>query len=288
MHLSLPRHKYLGREEITWPRQEFNFNTALVTGGKGSIGGSLCRLLEDEYGTEVYCLDLDNGDVCNERNVKDVFSQFNPEIVFHLAAHKYATKAEDCVLPTVQTNIVGTDNILRACKRSRTLACIVASTCKAIAPETVYGASKLIAERSTLNAGYTVARLYNTIDTDGNVFEIWERSAQDYGLIKAASCMRYFMTTHEALNLLIASARFGTGRFAIDPGPPVFIPNIAINWIKDYYEFYHKHIDVEHMELRRGDRLNEPLLGINETRHPTLVKRIMRITNSHDEYTLSQ
>ena len=94
---------------------------------------------------------------------------------------------------------------------------LTASTCKACNPETVYGATKLIAERMTLEAGGSVARFYNTVETCGNVFRLWEELAEDEPL-PVTPCGRYFIALSEAVALMLHAAVQPPGRYIVHPG----------------------------------------------------------------------
>lgn len=106
----------------------------LVTGAGGFIGSHLVRRLVAE-GAQVQALlkkeestwrledILDRLDVC-EADITDlpslqsVFSRFNPQVIFHLAALVDASRSWDLVVPMATTNVLGTVNLLTALKHS--------------------------------------------------------------------------------------------------------------------------------------------------------------------------
>jgi FlaA1/EpsC-like NDP-sugar epimerase len=146
----------------------------LVTGGMGSLGETLCdQFLNHQI--DFLVTDIETLDVTSRDNVLEVLQKYKPTVIVHLAADKHAPQGELDPHSTFRINTVGTENIIWATKelRSEYLPKIVlASTCKSCDPETVYGASKLIAERLILNSGNSVVRFYNVIETAGNVFQI--------------------------------------------------------------------------------------------------------------------
>jgi len=90
-----------------------------------------------------------------------------PGVIFHLAGAKHAPVGEIDPHDSLWTNTLGTYNVVEAAKKTGARV-VLASTCKAINPETAYGASKLLAERITLNyENGTVARFHNIVETQG-------------------------------------------------------------------------------------------------------------------------
>jgi FlaA1/EpsC-like NDP-sugar epimerase len=236
----------------------------LVTGAYGSIGRVLCQHF-DAVQTDIHNLNVRDRD-----QVSDWFTHAKPNLVFHLAGAKHAPEGEVDPAQIAETNIEGTRNVLKAAGPFTRV--VVASTCKAANPETVYGASKLIAERMALNAGQTVARFYNVIETSGNVFTIWDNIPEPEPL-PVCPARRYWISLEQAVDLLVRCATFPSGRYAVDPGPPVWAVDMAAQQYPGRL--------LQAIPLRRGDRQHEPLYAHNE--HVTVHEPgIFRITSSHD------
>ena len=235
----------------------------LVTGAKGSLGQLLVPILSGE----VVATDIDTLDVTTA--LRNDFGGYDR--IFHLAGAKHAPVGEDDPGETFRVNVVGTENVLRAAGDAKV---VLASTCKAAQPETVYGASKLIAERMVLNAGGVVARFYNVRETQGNVFRLWE--ALPAGTpIPYTDCWRYFITTNQALTLLLACMDLPSGRYTVDPGPPSHMLAEA-RWAYPGRK-------VTMVPPRRGDRVREPICGNHETLVPVPGQPgIFEIVNRHD------
>jgi FlaA1/EpsC-like NDP-sugar epimerase len=174
---------------------------------------------------------------------------------------------------TFRVNTVGTANVLAA---SAGIKVVLTSTCKACNPETVYGASKLIAERMVLNAGGVVVRYYNVRETAGNVFRHWE-SLGESEPIPYTDCWRYFITASEAVRLTAAAVDLPSGRYTVDPGD-------AKHMLAEAKALYPRRQLVP-IPPRRGDRIREPLHAQHEhlvsVPHLTL-PNLVEIVNRHD------
>ncbi len=248
----------------------------LVTGGEGSLGAALARFFQHSpIATEVRFTDVKTMDVRDERNVMAQFLQYEPDLVVHFAASKHAPVGEEDPYQVMRTNVQGTQHVLDWCDRVGAR-CVVASTCKACDPETSYGASKLIAERMALNAGQSVARYYNVVETSGNVFEIWRTKS---GTLPYTDGKRRFISLNEAVMLTVWVSAFGTGRYTLTDTLLRSMREILQTCYpeRDYAGQY------EQIPLRRGDRLEEPRHAACERMVEVQgLEWISRIVNPHD------
>lgn len=246
----------------------------LVTGAAGSIGTALVPALRAKghtvFPTDVVeydrQLDVTDGDW-----VSHYFETVEPEVVYHLAGYKQAPGGEEDPGNCAWINVVGTDNVMRSAKKVGARV-ILASTCKAADPETVYGASKLIAERIVLNAGGTVVRFFNVKDTAGNVFRHWEQ-LPDNESIPYTLCQRYFISLEQAVELCLAALDLPPGRYAPDPGRPEYMSDVAASLYPDRRRVQ--------MPRRRGDRIAEPLHAFHETAE-MIQEGVFRVASYHD------
>lgn len=233
-----------------------------VTGAAGSIGSALVDALPDAIGTDIEV------DVTDPAAVAKFVDWVKPDAVLHCAGAKHAPEGETDPRSVTRVNAVGTFNVLDAMVGKPF---VLTSTCKAADPETAYGASKLIAERAVLNAGGSVARFYNVRETQGNVFDIWS-SIPKPEPIPVAACWRYFITIDQAVDLVLRCLELPPGRWSMNPGAPVFVPDLADELYPDRSKAY--------IRPRRGDRVREPLKAVSET--AVEYGDLLRIDGPHD------
>src|SRR5262245_18867419 len=202
----------------------------LITGAAGSIGTAASRALDDG-GLSSSATDLPDIDGTTPLDVRDLaaieaaLERDRPTLVLHLAGAKSAPAAETDVHNALEVNSWGTAGLVAAAGRAG-VRVVTASTCKACDPETVYGATKLLAERLTIAAGGSVARFYNVVESSGNVFEAWRRLPPDEPL-PVTPCSRFLITLDDALALLLWAAVLPPGRYTIDPGEARTIAEVA-------------------------------------------------------------
>ena len=243
----------------------------LITGNKGSVG----QALQKRISGGVIGLDLPDGDVTDwDGMFNTLYDTDQITTVFHLAGAKHAPQGEESPWIYATTNIEGTGNILELAKGFTIPRVVVASTCKACDPETVYGATKLVAERMTLEAGHSVARFHNVVRSSGNVFETWdEQPVPDP--IQVTDCFRRFITMSEAVGLLLYAAdpKNQAGRYIVDPTVEMSMPVIAREVYPDR--------EIVDMARRRGDRWVEPRIASCESTKPA-TDGVARVSSPHD------
>jgi FlaA1/EpsC-like NDP-sugar epimerase len=269
--------RILGRPERPLPLEEplaaLAGRRILITGAEGSIGSAVARILGGV--AAVTATDKHTGnpalDVRVESDVAAVLRETDPEVVFHLAAAKSAPEGERDPMSALEVNVLGTRNVLAHAPAGCHV--LTASTCKACEPETAYGASKLVAERVTLNAGGSVARFYNVVESSGNVFELWDELDPSEP-IPVTPCRRYFISLAEAVSLVLWTAILPPARYGFDPGRPRELADVA----GDLYPGR----ALRSVPPRRGDRIAEPLAARHEQVEQDARASLLRIVGAHD------
>ena len=217
-----------------------------------------------------------------------LFARYRPEVVFHAAALKHVPLVETNPFDGIATNVGGTVNVADAAVAAGAEAVVVVSTDKAINPTSVMGASKRIAERycQALDlrgaaAGATrfvTVRFGNVLGSTGSVVPLFQRQIAGGGPVTVThpEMRRYFMTTREAVELVLQSAAMGRrdggygGKiFVLDMGEPVRILDLARHMIRLSGLRPDVDIAITFTGLRPGEKLFEELFYAGEDTVPT-------------------
>lgn len=138
----------------------------------------------------------------------------NCEGVFHLASFKDVVLAENNPTKTIQTNLLGTLNVLYLSNELENIKFVITtSTDKAVKVSGVYGASKMIVEKlfhefDIINGNkcnYRLVRYGNIFYSTGSVLPKWKESLLNDKeiIITDPNATRYFLTANEAVNLIM-------------------------------------------------------------------------------------
>jgi len=274
--------KILGRDEIQplvdIDKQVKINKKVLITGSNGSIGTRLIERFKF-MGVDFLSTDIEGQhtylDITYASNVSDILSEYKPDIIINIAGAKHAPEGEHETWKTLSINTIGTKNLIDHSDPNTKI--ILTSTCKSCNPETVYGASKLIAERMVLNNGGSIARFFNVVETQGNVFEIWDNVDVNDPIKVAAVCKRHFISLDEATGLLIYIASTDDKSRYIVNSP---ILREMIDIANALYSDREKII----IQPRRGDRVAEKFLSTNENIEKYVFSEsIIKIKNTHDK-----
>src|SRR3990167_786155 len=179
-----------------------NAKTLLITGGTGSLGKTLCRIILNEHAPEkviIYSRDelkqhemrmvgFDDsriryfiGDVRDKDRLNRAMS--GVDIVVHAAAMKQVPACEYNPLEAVKTNIDGAANVVDAAINQHVNKVLAVSTDKAVNPVNLYGATKLVAEKlfvqGNVYAGvggtkFSCVRYGNVIGSRGSVIPLFK------------------------------------------------------------------------------------------------------------------
>jgi len=254
----------------------------LITGGSGSIGGELVRqlapdnkifildinenntfLLREEMREKGYWVYSRTGDIKNKDTLFDVFSDFKPEIVFHCAALKHVTPNEEYPREAVETNIIGTLNLIEEAKNWECLEKFVfISTDKVVNANCNMGITKLCAEGLVRKAGerFVAVRFGNVMNSQGSVLKIWERQVEQGEPITITDkrMERYMMTIPEACELVIEAGINGNNGevYILDMGEPKKIIDLKEELYPDY--------PTKEIGMKAGEVLSEKLMTEDE------------------------
>lgn len=280
----------------------------LVTGAGGTIGSELVRQIAELEPAEValfeqsefalYQIDMELaerwpglkraallGDVRDAARVAEVFEKVQPGIVLHAAAYKHVPLTEQNPAEAVLTNVIGTQLVIEAALRHGVAVMVLISTDKAVNPTNVMGATKRVAEMVAQNVDlrggpthFVTVRFGNVLGSSGSVVPLFQRQLAQGGPLTVThpEVTRYFMTTREAVELILQAAALPTGElhaegkiFVLDMGDPVRILDLARQMIRLAGLKPETDVKIVFTGLRPGEKLYEEVLHHAETPVPT-------------------
>ena len=309
----------LGRKEIQLNRNSIsNYlygKKVLVTGAGGSIGSELVRqcftfdpdllIMLDQSEHNLFNIEKEAarskrrisfqpilGDIRDKHLLERVFSSFNPDVVFHAAAYKHVPMQEEHPWEAVQTNILGTYNLINIAEKYNVNRFVSVSTDKAVNPTNIMGATKRVAEKLIQSKAhdskvkFMAVRFGNVIGSSGSVIPIFQKQIQNGGpiTITDSKMQRYFMSIAESAQLILQAGSIGNGGeiFILDMGKPVNIKEIAYELIRLSGLEPEKDISIEYIGARPGEKLFEELSTKEEKIVRTSHEKILMMKNGND------
>ena len=273
--------KLVGREAHDIDRQlvssTLNRKTVLVTGAGGSIGSELVRQVASYQPSRIILMEraenalfeVDRAlrelypeidrvavlhDVADASRTLGLLERYQPDVVFHAAAHKHVPLMEDHPSHAVTNNLFGTKAIADAAVTVGAERFVLISSDKAVNPVNVMGATKRLAEMYTQSLAtmpgiatrLSMVRFGNVLGSACSVLPIWadQIAAGRPVTVTDERMTRYFMTIPEAATLVMqAGAMSGHGFggiqlgksgevFVLDMGEPIEIFKLAKRFIR--------------------------------------------------------
>jgi FlaA1/EpsC-like NDP-sugar epimerase len=239
-------------------------------------------------------------DCKEEERLREVFAEYRPTVVFHAAAYKHVGLMEANPVEAVRNNALATRVVAHVAGELGATRFVLVSTDKAVAPATVMGASKALAEFA-LEAStarfpetcYAAVRFGNVLGSSGSVVPIFRRQIERGGPVTVTDerMTRYFMTIPEAVQLIIRSGALACERreagsaaaaqpaaaevFVLDMGEPVRILELARAMIELSGLDPESDIEVEVVGRRPGEKLHEQLFNSYERARETTAEKIL-------------
>lgn len=252
----------------------------MITGGTGSLGSEILRqLLDNPEIVSVIALSRNETQQFNLKetirdskklnliiaDVTDYNSIYNAmddvDVVFHTAALKHIEVAEKNPMEAIKTNVIGTMNIINACNQRDVKKMIFISTDKACNPTSIYGVSKLLAEKNVLlsngigNTEYSVVRFGNIIGSNGSIFQKWRNSS--HISLTSKEMTRLFISVEEAAKFSISLIE--------KEGRRLFVPKMKSANIYDIAKAIVSDENITIIGLRPGEKLHEDIISATDT-----------------------
>ncbi len=270
----------------------FENKKILITGGTGSLGRALTKKLLAEKVDVIRIFSR------NENKQVTMQSEFNDDrlrfligdvrdlprlqralegidIVFHTAALKHVPIIEYNPFEAINTNVIGSRNVIEACLSENVDRVIGVGTDKAVSPLNTYGATKLLMEKLFTTASnyldknkhktkFISLRYGNVLGSSGSVIPkfIQQIKSNQKITITDPEMTRFSITMNEALDFILESTISGKGS-------EVFIPKLRAYKIDDVKVALQELIDntgEEKIPVRQGEKFHETLINTDEMR----------------------
>ena len=269
----------------------FENKKILITGGTGSLGRALTkRLLAEKVDVIRIFSRNENKQVTMQSEFNDDRLRFligdirdfarlqraldGIDIVFHTAALKHVPVIEYNPFEAINTNVIGSRNVVEACLSENVEKVIGVGTDKAVSPLNTYGATKLLMEKLFVTASnylsdknktkFISLRYGNVLGSSGSVIPkfIEQIKSNKKITITDPGMTRFSITMDEALDFILDSTISGHGS-------EVFIPKLRsykIDDVKIVLQELLGNTGEEKIPVRQGEKFHETLINIDEAR----------------------
>ena len=270
----------------------FENKKILITGGTGSLGRALTkRLLAEKVDVIRIFSRNENKQVTMQSEFNDDRLRFligdvrdlprlqraleGIDIVFHTAALKHVPIIEYNPFEAINTNVIGSRNVIEACLSENVDRVVGVGTDKAVSPLNTYGATKLLMEKLFTTASnyldkdkhktkFISLRYGNVLGSSGSVIPkfIQQIKSNQKITITDPEMTRFSITMNEALDFILESTISGKGS-------EVFIPKLRAYKIDDVKVALQELIDntgEEKIPVRQGEKFHETLINTDEMR----------------------
>ena len=285
----------------------------LVTGAGGSIGSELCAQISRCHPSRIIALghgenslyrlpdtitawskkmkedrlDLVVADIRDSNRLDAIFKRFQPEVVYHAAAHKHVPLMEENLEEAITNNIEGTQSLVHHCRKYNVSHLVLISTDKAVEPTSVMGMTKRVAEKIVLQAAresgkaFVTVRFGNVLGSRGSVIPLFQGQIAAGGpvTITHPEMERFFMTIQEAVQLVLQASALGKNGeiFVLDMGEQVKVVDLAHDLITLSGLTPEEDIEIRYTGLRPGEKLSEKLYTAAEEPDRTDFDKILML-----------
>jgi UDP-N-acetylglucosamine 4,6-dehydratase len=280
------------KRDFKTPRINLDGQTILITGGTGSFGKRFVKTvlaeykprkliifsrdelkqyeMAQEFSPQDYpCLRYFIGDVRDESRLD--MAMRDVDIVVHAAALKHVPIAEYNPFECIKTNVMGAENVVRACIKRGVKRVVALSTDKAASPINLYGASKLASDKIFTAAQhmggrngpvFSVVRYGNVIGSRGSVVPFFKKLIAEGATelpITDARMTRFWITLDQGVNFVLSSLEMARGG-------EVFVPKIASMSITELAKSIAPDLPHKVVGIRPGEKLHEVMVPIDDAR----------------------
>ncbi len=261
----------------------------LVTGGTGSFGKKFIKiLLEEKQPKKVIVFSRDElkqhemqvggynqgnlryfiGDIRDRERL--LRALHGVDIVVHAAALKQVPACEYNPMEAIKTNIMGTANVVEAALDAGVKKVLMVSTDKAVSPANLYGATKLAAEKLTIQSNayaggsatrFSCVRYGNVVGSRGSIVPLFLKQRAGGKITVTDDRMTRFWLS------LDQGVRFVIHCIEQMEGGEVFVPKIPSTKVVDLAKAIAPNAEINIIGIRPGEKLHEMLISEDEARH---------------------
>ena len=265
----------------------FKNKKLLITGGTGSFGNAVLNKFLDSEIDEIRIFSRDEkkqhdmrikynnpkikfyiGDVRDYHSILEASREI--DYIFHSAALKQVPSCEFYPIQAVQTNILGTENVLNAAITNKVKKVICLSTDKAVYPINAMGVSKAMMEKVFVAKSRTTdttvicgTRYGNVMASRGSVIPHFHSQIMSGNSITVTTpeMTRFMMTLNDAVNLVLFAFENGkSGDIFVQKSPSTTIGELA-NTMK---KIYNSSAEIKKIGIRHSEKIHETLLSKEE------------------------
>tara|TARA_B110000027_G_scaffold17583_1_gene18151 strand:+ start:1380 stop:2381 length:1002 start_codon:yes stop_codon:yes gene_type:complete len=287
----------------------FAGKTILITGATGSFGKAFLGHLLKNYSNikkiivfsrdELKQFDLSLeyperkypnlryflGDVRDKDRLLSVTE--NVDYVVHAAAQKQVPAAEYNPFEAIKTNIMGAQNLIEACIMQNVKKVIALSTDKAVAPQNLYGATKLCSDKLFISANeikgkkqiiFSIVRYGNVMGSRGSVIPVFlKQKKTGTVMITDENMTRFNVLMDKAIETVIWSLQNAKGGEVIIPKAPSYR-------IEDLAKAIAPKCKKKIIGIRPGEKLHEEMINQNDAMYTYELKDKYIISHKKNDY----
>ena len=271
----------------------FKDKVLMITGGTGSFGNAvLDRFIQsDVKKIKIFSRDEKKqddmrklyqnskiefllGDVREQNSVNDAVR--GVDYIFHAAALKQVPSCEFFPLQAVETNVLGTRNVIDAALQNKVKKVICLSTDKAVYPINAMGISKAMMEKVAISKSRNthvnsatkicVTRYGNVMASRGSVIPLFVDQIKNNIPVTVTdpTMTRFMMTLDNAVDLVLYAFENGeSGDLFVQKSPAATIDTL----VKALYKVYKSNLSVDYIGTRHGEKDHEVLCSREEMYH---------------------
>jgi len=271
----------------------FEDKNILITGGTGSLGQALTkRLLQYDIKTLRIFSRNESKQVEMQSNFDDPRLRFligdvrdqnrlmrateDVDLVFHTAALKHVPLIENNPSEAIQTNVLGSENVIVACAKNHVEKVVGVGTDKAVSPLNTYGATKLLMEKlftsavneysaEKYNTRFLALRYGNVVASSGSVIPLFINQIKNKEKITITNpkMTRFTITMNQAIDFILSSTEESIRS-------EVFVPKLKAYNILDLVKALEELLGETKHEIinsRPGEKLHELLINKYEIQY---------------------